>query len=136
MPLEFTLQRVSGGFPAESTSTHNPDGVAESPRPARARAAVLHRTVADKKSEGNRAWREFYEYGYSAEQRAREAVSDAQDRLYEVATQILQRLVDAASQLGMTEEEIRTQLRNAGFGQTELDTFFTDGYLPYTPPTE
>ena len=27
----------------------------------RARAAALRRTVADKKSEGNRAWREFHE---------------------------------------------------------------------------
>ena len=102
----------------------------------RARAASLHRTVADKKSEGNRAWREFYEYGYSSGERAREAVSAAQDRLYEVATPVLQRLVDAASQLGMTDDEIRVQLRNAGFGKAELDTFFTDGYLPYTPPTE
>ena len=63
-------------------------------------------------------------------------MSDAQDRLYEVATPILKRLVDAASQLGMTEEETREQLRNAGFGRAELDTFLTDGYLPYTPPTE
>ena len=102
----------------------------------RARAAALHRTVADKKSEGNRAWREFHEYGYSTEDRAQEAVRNAQDRLYEVATPILQRLVDAASQLGMAEEEIREQLRNASFGKGELDTFFTDGYLPYTPPVE
>ena len=100
----------------------------------RARAAALHRTVADKKSEGNRAWREFHDYGYSTEARAREAVRNAQDRLYEVATPILQRLVDAARQLGMTEEEIRTQLRDAGFGKSELDTFFSDGYLPYTSP--
>ena len=102
----------------------------------RARAAALRRTVADKKSEGNRVWREFHEYGYSTEARAREAVRDAQEKLYEVATPIVQRLVDAASQLGMTEQEIREQLRNAGFGQRELDTFFTDGYLPYTPPME
>ena len=36
----------------------------------------------------------------------------------------------------MTDEEIREQLRNAAFGKSELDTFFTDGYLPYAPPTE
>ena len=33
----------------------------------RARAAALHRTVADRKSEANRAWREFYVYGYYGE---------------------------------------------------------------------
>ena len=63
-------------------------------------------------------------------------MSDAQDRLYEVATPVLQRLADAASQLGMTEAEVREQLRDAGFGEAELDTFPTDGYLPYTPPEE
>ena len=36
----------------------------------------------------------------------------------------------------MTEDEVREQLRNAGFGEAELDTFFSDGYLPYNPPME
>ena len=63
-------------------------------------------------------------------------MSDAQARLYDVATPILQRLVDSASVLGLTDSEIREQLRNAGFGEAELDTFFTDGYLPYTPPVK
>ena len=92
--------------------------------------------VADKKNEWSRAWCEFHGYGCSAEDRAREAVSDAQARLYEVATPVLQRLVDAASQLGMAEDEIRAQLRNAGFGKTEINTFLTDGYLPYSLPPE
>lgn len=42
----------------------------------------------------------------------------------------------APSQLGMAKEELREQLRNAGSGKTELDTFFTDGCPRCTPPAE
>ena len=41
-------------------------------------------------------------------------------------------MVDTASLLGMTDEEIREQLSNAGFDKGELG----NGHLPYTPPEE
>ena len=35
-----------------------------------------------------------------------------------------------------SNDEVKAELRDAGFGKAELATFFRDGYLSYTPPTE
>ena len=52
----------------------------------RARAAALHRTVADKKSEGNQAWRSYYERGFGTEAATEAAMADVDAKLYEVAS--------------------------------------------------
>ena len=96
-------------------------------RALRSRAAALHRVVADKKSDGNQAWRSYHERAFSAEEEARAAMADTSAKLYETASPLLQRLRDADSQLGLTDAEIRAAMEDAGFGKTELDTLWRDG---------
>ena len=103
-------------------------------RALRSRAAAMHRVLADKKSEGNAAWRDHYDRAFRTE--AERIIDEAEAKLAEAATPILQRLRDAGGELGLTDAEIRAEFEDAGFGKGDLDTFFEHGYLPYTPPTE
>ena len=102
----------------------------------RSRAAALHRVVADKKSQGNQAWRSYYERGFGTGAATEAAMVDVEEKLAEAATPVLLRLRAAGGELGLTDVEIRTEFKDAGFGEGDLDTFFEHGYLPYTPPPE
>ena len=96
----------------------------------------MHRVVADKKSQGNQAWRSYYERGFGTQAATEAAMVDVEEKLAEAATPVLLRLRAAGSELGLADAEIRAEFEDAGFGKAELDAFWRDDYLPYTPPRE
>ena len=102
----------------------------------RSRSAALHRVVADKRSQGNQAWRSYYERGFGTQAATEAVMVDVEEKLFEAATPVLLRLRAAGSELGLTNAEIKAEFRDAGFGKEELEAFFRDDYLPYTRPTE